>query len=83
VPGSGGVGGCVVGGVRRMTTLSSGFPRARKHHRCSSCGRPILPGERYHRWKGTGDLWVGIATAKECAECCARYGRRVPAELAA
>jgi hypothetical protein len=67
----------------RMTTLSSAFPVAVKVHRCSPCGRPIQPGERYHRWKGTSDLWTGIATSKECAECCERYGRRIPAEMAA
>jgi hypothetical protein len=58
-----------------MTTLSSTYPTARRTHRCSSCARPIRPGETYHRWKGTGDLWDGVATAKECADCCVRYDR--------
>lgn len=55
--------------------LANECPTARKAHRCGSCGGRINPGEMYRRWKGTGDDWVGIATLKECAECCTRYGR--------
>jgi hypothetical protein len=60
-----------------MTTLHRSYPKARRPHRCGSCDRPIAPGEQYHRWKGTSEdgLWSGVATLKECAECCARYGR--------
>lgn len=61
-----------------MTTLSRAYPVARKGHRCGSCAGRIHPGERYHRWTGTGDLWDGIARLAECAECAARYGRPVP-----
>jgi hypothetical protein len=61
-----------------MTTLSHAYPVARRHHRCGSCERPIQPGDRYHRWSGTGDYWDGIMTLKECAEYCERYGRPIP-----
>lgn len=57
------------------TTLSRAFPTAIKAHRCGSCNGPIAKGEQYHRWTGTGDLWEGVATLKECAECFARYGQ--------
>lgn len=60
-----------------MSTLSREFPIARKGHRCSSCAAPIHPGERYHRWTGTGDEWIGVAHMKECASCAARYGRPI------
>jgi hypothetical protein len=62
-----------------MGTVSRMYPRAKKYHRCTGCERPIEKGERYHRWTGTSDLWPGLATAKECAECCERYGRPIPA----
>lgn len=60
-------------------TLNRTYPVARKAHRCSSCGYLIEKGERYHRWTGRSDMWVGLATAIECADCCERYGRPVPA----
>jgi hypothetical protein len=61
-----------------MATLHQTFPVARRAHRCDACGSPIAAGERYHRWKGTNDCWDGVMTAKECAECCARYNRPIP-----
>lgn len=61
-----------------MPTVWQTYPVARRMHGCSSCGRPILPGERYSRWTGTNDLWLGLATAKDCAECCERYRRPIP-----
>ena len=62
-------------------TVSRTFPRARKPTACTSCGRPIRKGQQYHRWVGRSDsgLWEGLATAKECAACCERYGRPLPA----
>lgn len=62
-----------------MSTVSLTFPVARRAHRCTSCRSLIAAGERYRRWTGTGDMWPGLATAKECAECCERYGRPLPA----
>ncbi len=62
-----------------MTTLSRSYPVARKPHRCDGCGFKIYRGDRYHRWTGTDDLWEGLATYKECARCCERYGRPIPA----
>jgi hypothetical protein len=59
------------------TTLQTSHPTARRPHRCSSCERLIQPGERYHRWKGTSDMWQGVGTVKECAACCERYGRPI------
>lgn len=60
-----------------MTTLHRSFPVARRSHRCSSCGRGIAPGERYHRWKGVvRSIYDGVMTVKECADCMERYGRR-------
>lgn len=59
-------------------TVSSTHPRAKKAVRCTSCERLIEKGERYHRWVGRNDLWDGLATAKECAGCCKRYGRPIP-----
>lgn len=60
-----------------MPTLSRSFPVANKAHRCGSCEGPIEKGERYHRWTGTGDEWIGPATLKECAECFSRYTRHL------
>jgi len=62
-----------------MTTLARSFPIARRPHRCGSCHGPIAPGEMYHRWKGTGDEWDGVATLKECEDCFRRYGRKATA----
>ena len=61
-------------------TVKRTFPRAKKAIRCTSCGDLIDKGIRYHRWTGRGDLWDGLATAKECAECCERYSRPIPPE---
>jgi hypothetical protein len=61
-----------------MPTVWQSYPVARRIHGCTSCGRPIVPGDRYSRWTGTNDLWIGLATAKDCAECCIRYGRPIP-----
>lgn len=70
-------GGCL------MPTVASAFPVARKPHACMSCGCQIESGERYYRWVGTNDAWIGLAVLKECARCCKRYGRRIPEEMAA
>ncbi len=59
-------------------TVASGYPIARKPHRCLSCQRVIEKGERYYRWTGRGDWWIGLATWKECADCCERHGRPIP-----
>ena len=61
-----------------MSTLTRAFPVARKHHRCMCCRSIIPPGEQYHYWTGTSDMWPGVQTLKECAGCCARYGRAIP-----
>ena len=60
-----------------MAVLSRTFPIANRVHRCTSCGGFIGQGQRYHRWTGTSPdgFWEGIATVKECARCCERYGR--------
>jgi len=42
-------------------------PLARRHHRCSECGRAIPPGERYERVEA---LWDGPwSTVKTCVWC--------------
>ncbi len=62
-------------------TVSRTYPRASRAIRCTSCGELIAQGAHYHRWTGTGDYWDGLATAKECAECCERYGRPIPVDF--
>jgi hypothetical protein len=61
-----------------MSTVAHVYPVARRAHRCDSCGGRIEKGERYSRWTGTNDAWIGLATAKDCASCCERYGRAIP-----
>lgn len=57
---------------------------ARKVHRCSPCGRPIRPGERY--LSGTispndNDIGnIGWWTLAECEDCAIKYGRMEPRE---
>lgn len=42
------------------------WPRARKEHKCSDCGRTIRPGETYRRGVGfDGTAW----SWKECQHC--------------
>ncbi len=45
------------------------FPVARKSHKCSECGRKIVPGEKYEytRGKFDGDFWQE-KTCLICAE---------------
>ncbi len=62
-----------------MTTVSRSYPVARKAHRCTGCDATIRIGERYHRWTAAISISEGLATAKECARCCERYGRPIPA----
>lgn len=62
-------------------TVKRTHPQAKKVILCTSCGGRIERGERYHRWTGRSDMWDGLATAKECANCCERYGRPIPARL--
>lgn len=64
-----------------MATVSQSYPMARKPHRCDGCRGLIAKGERYSRWTGTNDAWIGLATAKDCAMCCERYGRPIPAAI--
>lgn len=67
-------------GREHMTTLSSSYPVARKPHRCTSCSAWIPEGARYHRWVvRLEEGWDGLPTARECARCCDRYGRPIPA----
>lgn len=42
-------------------------PKARIHHTCECCGRPIDPGETYRRTRILGD--DGPYTWKQCAHC--------------
>lgn len=44
-------------------------PTARQHHTCTSCGRPINPGETYWRTRLIGD--DGPYTCKSCEHCTA------------
>jgi hypothetical protein len=60
------------------SALAVNFPVAKKFHRCSCCNGPIEKGERYRRWTGRSDLWIGLATEKRCKACCERYGNELP-----
>lgn len=62
-------------------TVSQAWPIARRAYRCTSCHDLIDKGQRYYRWTGRSDFWDGLATARECAECCERYGRPIPSAL--
>lgn len=52
-----------------MTFYASSEPRARKPHRCQTCGRTIRPGETYRR--GAGMDGSSAWTFKECVHCTA------------
>lgn len=50
-----------------MTHYVDTYPKARREHRCSDCGRTIRVGEKYRRGVGmdNGTAW----TWKECLHC--------------
>lgn len=59
-----------------MTTFIHSYPRARKTHRCTMCGRTIEIGEKYLRGAGLdGTAW----SWKECTHCeAARIAYDIP-----
>lgn len=69
-----------------MSRIPSTVRTARKRHRCLTCHGPIQPGERYTYHVlppddpdvGNQHWWYG----GECADCCKRYDRPIPAVTA-
>ena len=41
---------------------------ARKQHRCTNCGEPIMVGEIYKRWVSVEDGWFTSKMHKECLQ---------------
>ena len=59
---------CMYGGGDPPRAWSESYPIARKEHKCEECGRTILKGEPYFRYKGIsadGDCYGG----SQCEHC--------------
>lgn len=60
------------------SVFSNEIRTARKEHKCCECPNPILPGQKYHLFKGCYEgKWERFKTCMECedirAECHKLY----------
>lgn len=41
---------------------------ARKNHRCTYCGDPIIAGDKYYTWESVDDSWFHSKMHPECVD---------------
>ena len=65
-----------------MMVFDKELVKARKDHKCTWCGQPILKGTQYHKWVNVDDSWFTNKVHDECLdpldEECREMGEYYP-----